>query len=342
MQTLLSFRNISAAFVAVFFTLGCQPSAQENAKNKSTVANEPAKEVQQERIDTARYDSLMKILANGDTSGRWPVKAPYPLKGAVLPFNRIIAYYGNLYSVKMGILGELPEAEMTARLKGEVAKWTKADPEFPAVPALHYIASVAQGDGGKDGKFRYRMPFAQIDKVIAMAKKINALVFLDIQVSLSNLQTELPLLEKYLSMPNVHLGIDPEFSMKTGAKPGTVIGTFDAVDINYACDYLTSLVKKYNLPPKVLIVHRFTRKMVTNADKIKTRPELQIVMDMDGWGEKARKISTYRLFIQPEPVQFTGFKIFYKNDTKRVNKPREMQPEDVLPLRPRPIYIQYQ
>jgi hypothetical protein len=342
MQTLLSIRNISAAFVAVFFTVACQSSSQESTKSKPADSTASVNEVQQQRIDTARYDRLMKIIANGDTSGKWPVKAPYPLKGAILPFNRIIAYYGNLFSVKMGILGELPEAEMTSRLKAEVAKWTKADPEFPAIPALHYIAVVAQGDGGKDGKYRYRMPFAQIDKVLAMAKKINAIVFVDIQVSLSNLQTELPLLEKYLSMPNVHLGIDPEFSMKTGAKPGTVIGTFDAADINYAGDYLSSLVKKHNLPPKILVIHRFTRKMVTNYDKIKTRPELQIVMDMDGWGEKARKISTYKLFIQPEPVQFTGFKIFYKNDTKRVNKPREMQPEDVLPLRPRPIYIQYQ
>jgi hypothetical protein len=41
------------------------------------------------------------------THGRWPVKAPYPLAGALLPYNRIIAYYGNLYSTRMGILGEL-------------------------------------------------------------------------------------------------------------------------------------------------------------------------------------------------------------------------------------------
>jgi hypothetical protein len=39
------------------------------------------------------------------------------------------------------------------------------------------------------------MPFKQIDSVLAIAKKINALVFLDVQVALSNIQAELPLLE---------------------------------------------------------------------------------------------------------------------------------------------------
>ena len=58
-------------------------------------------------------------------------------------------------------------------------------------------------------------------------------------------------------MPNVHLGIDPEFSMKGGQAPGKVIGTFDAADVNYASEYLANLVKKNNLPPKILVLHRF-------------------------------------------------------------------------------------
>src|SRR5471030_1765190 len=57
-------------------------------------------------IDKKLYDSLMKRLAHGDTTGKWPVKnAPYPLPGAILPFKRVVAFYGNLYAKKMGILG---------------------------------------------------------------------------------------------------------------------------------------------------------------------------------------------------------------------------------------------
>ena len=161
------------------------------------------------------------------------------------------------------------------------------------------------------------------------------------QVALSTLQYELPQLEKYLKLPNVHLAIDPEFSMKSGNRPGTVIGTFDAADINYAVEYLAGIVRDNHLPPKVLIVHRFTQDMVTNYKKITPLPEVQIVMDMDGFGSKAKKYGTYSRVIVSEPVQFTGIKLFYKND----NKPPStgmLSPAEVLKLTPTPVYIQYQ
>jgi hypothetical protein len=293
-------------------------------------------------LDKKLYDSLMKKLAHGDTTGRWPVKnAPYPLPGAILPFKRVVAYYGNLYSKKMGILGELPPNEMLQHLHSAVQEWQKADPSTPVQPALHYIAVVASGDPGKDHMYRHRMPFKQIDTILYLAKKAHAIVFLDIQVSLSNIRAELPLLEKYIEMPQVHIGIDPEFSMKDGTLPGKKIGTFDAADINYVSDYLAKVVHKYNLPPKILIVHRFTRKMVTNYKEIKLHKEIQFVMNMDGWGEPDLKTGTYRNFIYPEPVQFTGFKLFYKNDIKKA--PHHMlTPAEVLKYKPYPIYIQYQ
>jgi len=310
-----------------------------SAKPADTVVAAP---VTYPPVDKKLYDSLMKKLAHGDTTGRWPVKnAPYPVPGAILPFKRVVAYYGNLYSKKMGILGELPPNEMLARLHQEVKNWEKADPTTPVQPALHYIAVVASGDPGKDHKYRHRMPFKQIDTVLYLAKKAHAIVFLDIQVSLSNIRTELPLLEKYIEMPQVHIGMDPEFSMKDGTLPGKKIGTFDADDINYVSAYMANVVKKYHLPAKILIVHRFTKKMVTNYKNIKLHPEVQVVMNMDGWGEPDLKTGTYRNFIYPEPVQFTGFKLFYKNDIKKA--PHHMlTPTEVLKYKPFPIYIQYQ
>jgi hypothetical protein len=147
-------------------------------------------------------------------------------------------------------------------------------------------------------------------------------------------------LERYLKLPNVHLGIDPEFSMKTGAVPCTKIGTFDATDVNDAVSILSRIVKENHLPPKVLVVHRFTQGMVTNYKNITTVPEVQIVMNMDGFGSKVLKKDSYRAYIYREPVQFTGFKLFYKNDTK---KGREMYtPEEILEFKPKPSYIQYQ
>ncbi len=271
----------------------------------------------------------------------WPVKAAYPNDGAILPFKRIIAYYGNLYSTKMGALGQYPEKEMLERLDVEVKKWEAADPGTPVMPALHYIAVVAQGSAGKDGMWRARMPDSEIDKVLAIAAKIDAIVFLDIQVGFSTIEQELPRLEKYLKLPNVHLGMDPEFSMKTGIRPGKIVGTHDAVDINFAANFLAKIVKENNLPPKVLVVHRYTQKMLTNYQAIKPLPEVQIVMHMDGWGGAAKKKNTYLQFVYKEPVQFSGFKLFYKND---VFDPGTvlMTPTELLKLSPKPSYIQFQ
>ncbi len=291
--------------------------------------------------DQTAYVEQLRLMANGDSSGRWPVKTGVAYQpGALLPFHRIIAYYGNLYSKQMGILGELPKQEVLSHLQAKVAEWQAADSTTVAIPALHYIAVTAQESPGKGGKYRLRMPFHQIDSVLKMAEKINAIVFLDIQVGLSTLQQEIPEFEKYLRLPNVHLGIDPEFSMKGGQAPGKVIGKFDASDINYAADYLEKMVKENNLPPKVLVIHRFTQGMVTNYKQIKTRPEVQMVMHMDGWGHPAKKITTYKQFIYREPVEFTGFKVFYKNDMKE--KGRLLTPSELVALKPRPLYIQYQ
>lgn len=311
-------------------------------KSEKKVSKKPKKEKVALTTDTLAFNAKNLAIANGDTTGRWPIKGqPYPIAGAILPFKRIVAYYGNLYSKKMGVLGEYPPKEMWRMLRAEVAAWEKADSTTPVQPAIHYIAAVAQGAPMKDGSYCKRMPEEQIDSALAIAKMGNAIVFLDLQVSHSTVQKEVQKLEKYLKMSHVHLGVDPEFSMKEGSIPGRRIGYMDASDINYCTDYLAKLVRENNLPPKILVVHRFTQGMVKNYKNIKLHPEVQIVMNMDGWGEPILKFSTYKSYIYREPVQFTGFKLFYKNDLKK--KPnRILTPAELLALKPQPIYIQYQ
>ena len=270
----------------------------------------------------------------------WPVNSPAPLPGALLPTKRIVAFYGNPLQKRMGILGEIPPEEMLAKLDREVAAWAAADPSTPVQPALHLITVVAQDSPGKSGKYRMRMDSALIEKVYGWAQKKNALLFLDVQVGQGTLQEEPPRLRVFLKRPDVHLAIDPEFSMKHGDVPGTKIGTFDANDVNYASSVLQDLVTEEHLPPKVLIVHRFTRDMLTGYKRIKLDPRVQLVVNMDGWGPPSLKRESYRAYVYKYPVEFTGFKLFYKNDTKKGDK--LMSPLSVLALNPRPIYIQYQ
>jgi len=271
----------------------------------------------------------------------WPVKVPQILPGSILPAKRIVAYYGNPLSKKMGALGEFEKTDMLKRLNGEVARWNAADPKTPVQPALHLIAVVAQGTPGTAGKYRMIMEDSIINQVYGWAKEANALLFIDIQTGHEDIRTLLPRFEWILKNPDVHLGIDPEFNLiSSGKKPGTIIGTYDAADINFAAGYLQGLVKKYNLPPKVFTVHRFTQNGVTNYRNITLRPEVQIVMNMDGWGAPWLKRDSYKSYIVAEPVQYTGFKLFYHNDTKKGDP--MMKPQDLLKLNPQPVYIQYQ
>ncbi|HVN26400.1 MAG TPA: hypothetical protein VMT99_01985 [Candidatus Paceibacterota bacterium] len=309
----------------------------------TTIADVPVKKVTvTSTVQFGTSTIVMTTTTYKKLVSGWPVAgAPYPLPGALLPFNRIVAYYGNFYSTQMGILGEFAPDVVMAKLASTSAMWAAADPSTPVIPALDYIVVSAQGSPGPDGKYRLRMPPDQVQKAIDMANALHGIVFLDVQVGLSSVETEVPLLAQYLKLPNVELSIDPEFAMHNGRQPGTVIGTLDASNIDFAARYLATIVHDNNLPPKILVVHRFTQAMVTNYKDITPLPEVQVVMDMDGFGPPSQKIGTYQDFIEPEPVQFTGFKIFYKNDVK-VPGSYLLGPAQLLKLTPEPSYIQYQ
>jgi hypothetical protein len=238
------------------------------------------------------------------------------------------------------VLGEYEKSDMFGRFDRQLDEWRRADPATPVQPAFHLIAVVAQGDAGPSGKYRTIMRDTLVEMVYGWAKERNAILFIDIQTGHSDIRELLPRFDHFLQRPDVHLGIDPEFMMKSGHKPGAKVGTIDAADINYVSAHLAELVRKHNLPPKVLVVHRFTRGMVTNSSNIALRPEVQIVMHMDGWGASWLKRDTYKDYIVREPVQYTGFKLFYHNDTKKGDP--LMHPVDLLRLHPVPLYIQYQ
>ena len=302
------------------------------------------------------------VLSPAD-SAKWPVKTADPLPGSLLPAHRIIAYYGNPSSTRMGIMGQVPPDSMLPRLEKVAMEWALADPERKVMPALHLIATVAQGKPGAAKKYRLRMGDSLINMVASWAEERGWIVFLDIQTGHSTVPAELEPLIPFLERPYVHLSLDPEFAMKGGGVPGRRMGTLDAADVNHAIEVLGEVVTEHKLPPKVLVVHRFTRKMLTNTDKIRLDPRVQVVIQMDGFGSPNHKQDAYRFWISPHPVQYTGFKLFYKNDRDPRTKAAGfepscdrvtyelvgcgddglMTPEQVIgKLYPVPLYIQYQ
>jgi hypothetical protein len=305
----------------------------------------------QELLATAAAAQRSDSLARRPGTGRDPLEAErygwYPTMpefrdGAILPCSRIVAYYGHPNSTRMGVLGEYPRDEMLRRLRERVAEWERADPATPVIPALHMVAVVAQGEPGRSGHYRTITQDARVQDVYDWAREVNGVFFVDIQVGTDQLRNILPRFEWILQNPDVHVGVDPEFMMKDGSVPGRRIGSMDAADINYAINYLADVVNRYNLPPKVLVIHRFTQRMVTNYQQIRLRPEVQVVMHMDGHGRMQGpllKYDTYSHYIVREPVQFAGWKNFYKHDNEKGVMPTAA---DLMRLHPLPLYLQYQ
>ena len=292
------------------------------------------------RHDEISYSAA--IRAGRKARANWPA-APAVLSGAILPHYRVVAYYGNPRSKKMGVLGEYPEQEMLSMLDNTAAMWRKADPSTPVIPAIHLVAVVAQGSAGPDGQWRRREDPDTIEQAYKWAQSRQGLLFLDIQAGYSTLQQELPLLLRYLERPDVHLGVDPEFYMhhkREGIRPSVKVGQMMSTDVNYVIQVLDQLVREKNLPPKMLVVHRFRADMVPDAENIRPTPRVQVVMHMDGWGPPWLKFDSYKDYIVQHPVAFTGFKFFYHNDTKS-GEPMLTELE-VLQLLPHPLYLQYQ
>lgn len=335
---------------------GGAEKAAEPAINPADTASRRVKDALAKH-DSAAADSIAKADSVAEASGQpvrfragedprfarqsgWPVNGPRALPGAILPDKRIVCYYGNPNSTRMGALGEYPREEMLRRLNGEVEKWTQADPQHPALPCLHMVSVVAQGDPGPSGHYRAQMRDTQVDSIYQMARSVNGIFIIDVQVGTDDIRNIMPRFENFLKRPDIHFAVDPEFYMRGGVVPGRKIGTMTAADINYVTEQLARIVRENNLPPKVLVIHRFTRNMVTGTEDVILRPEVQIVMDMDGWGAPWLKRDSYRDYVVRYPVQYTGFKLFYHNDTKKGDP--LMSPQDLLRLEPKPLYIQYQ
>ncbi len=324
---------------------GGQVAKPDTSKPVAAAPEKDAPLPQGETPKRSHQDSvaLMSMTSKRDSAldAKWPVKGPAAVPGAVFPSHRVVAFYGNPLSKGMGVLGEYPKDEMLAKLDHEVTRWAKADPSTPVVPALHLIITVAQGAPGKNGLYRTQHRDTLVKQVYSWAKQKQGLLFLDVQVGKSTLEAEVPRLGQFMAQPDIHLAVDPEFSMApSGVAPGKKIGTLDAKNINWCIQWLDSIARANNLPPKILVVHRFTRKMVTNAKDIHPTPHVQVVMDMDGWGPPWLKFDSYHDYIKAEPVQFAGFKLFFKNDIKKGDP--MLTPSEVLRLFPRPVYIQYQ
>jgi hypothetical protein len=262
--------------------------------------------------------------------------APPALQPAsVLDRHLLVAWYGNPWTGRMGILGRLTGDALKGGLRQQAGAFAAVS-DKPVLPAYELIAVVAQPQPGRDGMYRRRESREVIERMLREARQAGFKLILDVQTGRSTVLRELAYLAPYLAEPDVYLALDPEFSMGFGEVPGRRIGTMAANEVNDAIAVLEHLMGRHHLPPKVLIVHQFTLGMLPDKERIWSSPRIDVVLDMDGFGSRALKRHTYGSVLRQRPLEFTGFKLFYEQDTDL------LQPPDVLALTPCPSVIIYQ
>jgi len=276
-----------------------------------------------------------------------PVPAPAPFSAAklavvsprqpssVLDKHLLLTWYGNPWSERMGILGRLKGPALADGLKQQAAAYA-AVTHKKVMPAYELVAVVAQPEPGRDGRYRRRESRAVIDKMLQAARAAGFKLILDVQTGRSTVLSELGYLAPYLQEPDVYLALDPEFSMGTDGVPGRRIGEMRAHEVNDAIAVLEYVQARYNLPPKVLIVHQFTTGMLPDKDKIWNSSVVDIVLSSDGFGSPALKRSTYGAVLRQHSLAFSGFKLFYIQDTDL------LKPSQVVALTPPPAVVIYQ
>jgi hypothetical protein len=198
------------------------------------------------------------------------------------------------------------------------------------------LASIALASRGADGKYRGRQPRRVIDRYLRAARRARAILILDIQPGRSDFMTEARRLEPWLRQPDVSLALDPEWNMGPRGVPGRSIGHVSAGMVNRVSAYLDRLVRRRDLPQKLLVVHKFTDSMIRPQRRVLQRRRVAVTINVDGVGGKAIKLRKYRAFTRRRDRVWDGFKLFYEEDTGLIS------PREVLALRPAPRLVVYE
>jgi hypothetical protein len=205
------------------------------------------------------------------------------------------------------------------------------------LPVLELIATVAASDPGDDGEYALRVPEGVIRRYLAEARRRRALLVLDIQPGRAEFSDEIERIEPYLRMPDVGLALDPEWHVGPDEVPGEVIGSVDIETVNEISGELAATVRRLDLPEKLFVIHQFTAGGIEDRERLRERPGLATVVNVDGFGDPPNKVAKYR---QLHPSRSSGigsgFKLFYNEDSGL------MSPEEVLSLHPKPDLIVYE
>ncbi|MCC6236818.1 MAG: hypothetical protein IT299_04500 [Dehalococcoidia bacterium] len=250
---------------------------------------------------------------------------------------QVVSLYGFPGVPVMGALGESSPEDAARRAQRLAREHQAAAPGTRVVGALHLIVGVAEVAPGADGTYLSRLDAEVIERYLAAARAHDLLLFLDVQVGWADPLTEVQRLERFLVDPDVQVALDPEFATRAAnVAPGKVIGTLQPDDVNRVQHYLAGLVREHGIPPKLLVLHQFLDSMLARPAEYDDVSEVEIAIDMDGYGSAGSKLDHYNEFALAPYAERPGIKLFYKWDVPLLT------PADFAGLARRPGLVIYQ
>ena len=303
------------------------PANVESASSAPATSQPPSPTPTRTATPTAEPSSAERVQAELPRGGR-----------EVFPRYRLVGYAGVTGASTLGRLGTGPLDQRVAEIERR-AKPYAAGREI--LPVTEVIACVVQGSPGRDGKYRVRLTDAQIATYHKAARKHRAIMLLNLQPGRSEFITEAKAFRKWLEKPDIGVALDPEWAMDAGQQPGGAYGHTTGAELDEVARYLSGLVKKYDLPEKVLVYHQVARSVVREESGLKDHDGVVVIKSVDGLGPPESKRNTYRVVNKTTPkFVHAGFKLFFTED--REGGGRLMTPKEVLSLKPRPEYVMYE
>ena len=249
----------------------------------------------------------------GGSGGVDPDGPDDPTFGELLfPDNLLLTLYG-APQLERTILGRRSVRGAGRELVKRVRPFERRG-DRPVIPGFDLIAVVANSTPGPDRRYRTRQPDELIGSYLDRVRALGGRLMLDIQPGRSTALTEIVALKRWIAEPDVDVAIDPEWNVGRRGVPGRTTGRITAAEINAASLRLDRIVANENLPPKVLVVHQFTKRMVKGRGRIKQRGGVQVTMNFDGIGTPSAKEAGYG-GLATEGL-FNGFSVFVLLDER--------------------------
>ena len=251
---------------------------------------------------------------------------------ALFPGNLAVALYGapQLTATAIGKRSPSGGARKLRKQAGAYARKT----DRSVARSINLIGVIATATAGSDRMYRARQDDDVIRSYLKAARSVGARLTLDIQPGRASIKGELRALKQWIELPDVDVGIDPEWNVGKNGVPGQDEGTIGHRELNKASRWLENLVDKQGLPTKAMIVHQFREGSITGRKRIEQRDGAQVVLNFDGIGGHAAKRAGYANLADRDLLD--GFSLFYDRDVKL------MSPSGVLRLDPEVDYVMYQ